>query len=82
MAESLKRLTEVIAAEGAMEAGAKQEAIEVVSALAEELAEERRPSRVRAFLTRIGQLLAGGANLYGAYEGVKFAVRAAGYELP
>lgn len=82
IARSLKNLTEAIAADPGLDESHKREAIEVVADLGDELRKERRPSRLRAFAARIGQLVTGASTAYGAYEALRATARAAGVELP
>lgn len=85
LAETIKTLTEVIAAEPALSEADKREAVELVSALVEELArppQEVRPGLLRTVAGRLGQIVSAIASAHGAYEAVKLAARAAGYELP
>jgi hypothetical protein len=84
LADAIKALTEVILAESSLREAEKREAVELVSALGEELT--RRPEHVRSGLLRtvagrLGQIVSTIATAQGAYEAFKLVARAAGYEL-
>ncbi len=82
IAEALKRLAEAVAADPALDELQKRETVEVVADLGDEFAKDRRPSRLRAFGARVGQLVTGTSAAYGAYQALKAALLAAGVELP
>ena len=85
LADAIMRLTEIIAAESSLAAPDKREAVELVSALSEELTrppEQARRGVLRSVATGLGQIVSGIAAAQGAYEALKLAARAAGYELP
>jgi hypothetical protein len=85
LAEAIRALTEVIAAESSLQEVEKREAVELVSALGEEFArgaEQTRPGLLRTVAGRLAQIVSGIASAQGAYEAVKMAARVVGYELP
>lgn len=85
LAEAIKTLTEVIAAEASLSEAGKREAVELVSALGEELArppQDVRPGLLQTVAGRLGQIVSAIASAHGAYEALKLTARAAGYELP
>lgn len=85
LAEAIKTLTEMITGAPSLMEAEKREAVELVSALSEELArrpEQARPGVLRTVAGRLGQIVSAIATAQGAYEAVKLAARSAGYELP
>jgi hypothetical protein len=85
LAAAIKRLTEAVGAETTLRSDEAREAVELVSALSEELtrpSEAARPGVVRTVWRRLGQIVSTTAAAQGAYEAVKLAARTLGYELP
>ena len=85
VADALKALAEAIARETALSDAAKRESLECVSAMGEELAKstgERRAGVLRAMGAGLVALIRHADKVYAAYEILKAAARASGYELP
>jgi hypothetical protein len=85
LAEAIKTLTETITDASSLPEAEKREAIELVSALGEELArppDQARSGLLRTVAARLRQIVSAIATAQGAYEALKLAARSAGYELP
>jgi len=85
LAEAIKTLTETITSTPSLPEAEKREAVELVSALGEELArrpDQARPGVLRTVAARLGKIVSAIATAQGAYEALKLAARSAGYELP
>jgi hypothetical protein len=85
VAEALKTLAETIAAETSLADPVKRESLEVVSAIGDELARpagERRPGVLRAMGGGVVGLIKHVDKVYAAYEVLKVAAKAGGFDLP
>jgi hypothetical protein len=85
IAEALKALAEAIAADTTLADGAKADSLAHVSAMGEELArppEQRRGSVLGTIAGGLVALIVHADKVYAAYEILRTAARASGYELP
>jgi hypothetical protein len=85
IAESLKALTEAIAADDALTDSAKRESLEVVAAMGDELTKpqkDRRPGVVSAMGRGLLGLFENSSKVYASYQILKTALQAAGISLP
>lgn len=86
VADTLKKLVETIAEEGAINEAKRREAVELVAALGEEVSKpepSRKPSVIRAVASQIRDIIEPVSEVVRLYEGLKVAIRAVtSIELP